>query len=91
MILARGGHETKGKLEACRLFSRPKQVLHSAVHPHVLKIVETFASADALLDHFHRHYADFLEGIFDFRAAVNPTVQAYTPLAASVRPSLSAR
>lgn len=68
----------------------PKQVLHSAEHPHVLKIMETFASSDDMLDHYHRCYTDYLEGVFDFRAAVNPTVQTYTPLAASLRPSLSA-
>ena len=66
------------------------QVLHSALHPHVIKIMETFASADDMLDHFHRHYEGYLEGVFDFRAAVNPTVHAYTPLDASLRPCLSA-
>lgn len=67
------------------------QVLHSALHPHVIKIIETFSSGDLMLDHFHRHYENYLEGVFDFRAAVNPTVHAYTPLKASLRPCLSAR
>lgn len=52
--------------------------------------METFASSNAMLDHFHRNYERYLEGVYDFRAAVNPTVQAYTPLEASLRPSLSA-
>eukprot|EP00903_Cladosiphon_okamuranus_P015357 g14183.t1 len=65
------------------------EVLHSALHPHVIKIIETFVSSDAMLDHFHRHYERYLEGVYDFRAAVNPTVQAYTPLEASLRPCLS--
>lgn len=65
-------------------------MLHSALHPHVIKIAETFTSSDAMLDHFHRHYDGYLSGVFNFRAAVNPTVQAYTPLEASLRPCLSA-
>ncbi|CAM9303760.1 unnamed protein product [Ectocarpus sp. 13 AM-2016] len=69
---------------------RRVEVLHSALHPHVIKIAETFASSDAMLDHFHRHYDGYLSGVFNFRAAVNPTVQAYTPLEASLRPCLSA-
>lgn len=68
-----------------------KQVFHSAIHPHVIKIMETYASSDALLDHYHRWYADYMAGVFDFRAAVQPTVQCYTPLGASRRPCLSAR
>ncbi len=60
------------------------------MHPHVIKIMETFSSSDAMLDYFHHHYESYLEGVFDFRAAVNPTVQAYTPLDASLRPCLSA-
>ncbi|CBN77901.1 expressed unknown protein [Ectocarpus siliculosus] len=69
---------------------RRVEVLHSALHPHVIKIAETFASSDAMLDHFHRNYDGYLSGVFNFRAAVNPTVQAYTPLEASLRPCLSA-
>lgn len=67
-----------------------QQVLHSAMHPHVIKIAETFASSEGMLDYFHRNYQSYLSGVFDFRAAVNPTVQAYTPLEASLRPCLSA-
>lgn len=65
-------------------------MLHSALHPHVIKIMETFASSGAMVDHFHRSYEGYLKGVFNFRAAVNPTVQAYTPLDASLRPCLSA-
>lgn len=64
--------------------------MHSALHPHVIKIAETFASSNAMIDYFHRSYEGYLKGVYDFRAAVNPTVQAYTPLAASLRPALSA-
>ncbi|CAM9456844.1 unnamed protein product, partial [Sphacelaria rigidula] len=67
------------------------QVFHSALHPHVIKILETYASTDAFLEHYHTHYDDFLDGIFDFRAAVEPTVQCFTPLLASRRPCLSAQ
>lgn len=70
--------------------AKKTKVLHSALHPHVIKIMETFASSDAMLEHFHRNYERYLEGVYDFRAAVNPTVQAYTPLDASLRPCLSA-
>ncbi|CAN0258931.1 unnamed protein product [Hapterophycus canaliculatus] len=69
---------------------REVEVLHSAIHPHVIKIAETFASSEAMLAHFRRNYESYLSGVFDFRAAVNPTVQAYTPLEASLRPCLSA-
>ncbi|CAM9542434.1 unnamed protein product [Scytosiphon promiscuus] len=69
---------------------REIEVLHSAIHPHVIKIAETFASSEAMLAYFHRNYQSYLSGVFDFRAAVNPTVQAYTPLEASLRPCLSA-
>lgn len=67
------------------------QVLHSALHPHVIKVMETFASEDALLEYFHQCNSGYLEGVSDFRAAVSPTTQAYTPLEASLRPALSAR
>ena len=73
----------------CLVQYPPPKVLHSALHPHVIKIMETFASSNAMLDHFHRNYEGYLEGVYDFRAAVNPTVQAYTPLEASLRPCLS--
>ncbi|CAM9615421.1 unnamed protein product, partial [Discosporangium mesarthrocarpum] len=65
------------------------EVFHSAVHPHVIKIIETHASASTLLDYSFAHQDPFLDGVAPFRAAISPTLQTYTPLTASCRPCLN--
>ncbi|CAM9167094.1 unnamed protein product [Chrysoparadoxa australica] len=57
--------------------------------PHVIKLVETFASEKALLEFSHKRHTDFMASIAPFRAAVAPARYGFVPVHETLRPKLS--